>query len=245
MNNEDFWKPTKYVKQKNNWAPSNNPSEVSRGSRFIAKIQITIYSSLIERYASGILLDLGCGKVPLYGIYNSLVDNIICLDWEDSMHQNDYLDYSADLNTNIPLADSSCNTILATDLFEHIQEPNSLFAECRRVLATDGTCILTVPFLYWLHETPHDYFRYTRFALVRYCEINNLKIIELEPYGGPVEVILDILNKIFGRHKFSSFLILNLSNVLVKIYSLILKKSTKSSLSERFPLGYYLVFKKK
>ena len=59
-----------------------------------------------------------------------------------------------------------------------------------RVLRPGGKLLLCVPFFYWIHEEPHDYYRYTEFALARFCELSELKIICLEAYGGLPEVLL-------------------------------------------------------
>ena len=45
----------------------------------------------------GYLLDLGCGKVPLYLIYKSHITDSICVDWGNSLHGNDYIDSECDL----------------------------------------------------------------------------------------------------------------------------------------------------
>ena len=64
-----------------------------------------------------------------------------------------------------------------------------------RVLRPQGRVICTVPFFYWLHEFPHDYFRYTEFALRRFAGDASLQVLELIPLGGSIEVITDLLAK--------------------------------------------------
>ena len=64
-----------------------------------------------------------------------------------------------------------------------------------RLLKPDGKLILGVPFLYWLHEEPHDYYRYTEFALDRFCQLSGLRLVELTPYGGLPEVFIDMSSK--------------------------------------------------
>ena len=81
------------------------------------------------------------------------------------MHGTDYLDATADLNEGIPFPDASFDTVLSSSVFEHLRRPQFAFEETARVLASGGALILHVPFYYWLHEEPHDYYRYTEYAL--------------------------------------------------------------------------------
>ena len=86
MKNETSWRPSKYVQSGRHWASSNDPEEVGVGSRLITDSVAKIYSKHLAACARGRLLDLGCGKAPLYGIYRGLVDSVTCSDWIDSDH---------------------------------------------------------------------------------------------------------------------------------------------------------------
>ena len=52
-----------------------------------------------------------------------------------------------------------------------------------------------VPFLYWLHEKPHDYYKYTRFSLENMAESSGFSIIVLEEIGGALESATGIFSK--------------------------------------------------
>jgi SAM-dependent methyltransferase len=87
------------------------------------------------------------------------------------------------------------------DVLEHVARPGALVRELSRVLRPGGTLLSGTPFLYWLHEQPHDYYRYTEFALRRFCAENELVVLELEPYGSYPDVMLDLLNKKLVRNE--------------------------------------------
>ncbi|WP_233501761.1 methyltransferase domain-containing protein [Acaryochloris thomasi] len=218
-----------------------DPKQVAIGSRFIASIQVSVYQELIEKHASGVLLDLGCGDVPLYQMYKNLVTDNICIDWADSLHQKMYLDHAVNLNEGIPLSDSRFDTVLMTDVLEHISNPQLVMREIARVLKPKGKLILTVPFFYWLHETPYDYFRYTEFSLRMFCEENNLNILLLDAYGGALEVILDIMAKQLVGSSILSSLHFRLSKALIKSH---MGRRRSDKTSHKFPLGYCLVAEK-
>lgn len=241
MINKELWSETKFVKCSEGYSLSMDPKQVAVGSRFIASIQVNIYHKLIAEYASGVLLDLGCGNVPLYQMYKNLVTDNICVDWSDSLHQKIYLDHAVNLNEGIPLSDSRFDTVLMTDVLEHIANPQLLMSEIARVLRPKGKLILTVPFFYWLHETPHDYFRYTEFSLRMFCEQNNLNVLLLEAYGGALEVILDIIAKQLVGSSFLSALHFRYSKALIQSR---MGRRLSDKTSHKFPLGYCLVAEK-
>lgn len=172
-----------------------NEQYISNRSLLVAEQGVKAYEKIIRQYSQGILLDLGCGTVPYYKIYKEQVDEIICIDWVNSHHENIHLDYNADLNKGIPLHDNSVDTILLTDVLEHISKPHILIEEISRVLRNGGKLILGVPFMYWLHEVPFDFHRYTKYQLVELCENNSLNILFLEEVGGALTIISDIIAK--------------------------------------------------
>lgn len=239
MKNENLWKPSKFVPTPRGWQPSPDPNQVGIGSRFITVIQIKEYEKLIRNYAQGNLLDLGCGSVPLYGIYKELISSITCVDWEETSHNGKYLDYEMDLNKKLSLKTGQFDTVILTDVLEHIFNPLGLLKEVRRVLKKDGKLILAVPFFYWLHEIPHDYHRYTKYALEKYCQEAGLEIVETYPYGGLAETILDITAKMFRFSRLVSRAHLWLAKRILSTF-----RTGKISAAELFPLGYVLVAKK-
>ncbi len=215
--------------------------DVALSSRFIADILAKVYEALIKQHAHGLLLDLGCGKVPLYQVYKDYISDNICIDWANTLHKCPHLDYEFSLNQGIPLADEKFDTLLVTDVLEHISNPDLLWREMSRVLKPMGKLILGVPFLYRIHEAPHDYNRYTEYKLREFCESNGLTVIYLEPYGGSQEVMLDIIAKHIGFSKILSYLHLLFSKAFV---SSIIGKKIFAKTSSKFPLGYCLVAQK-
>jgi len=198
LKNKHLWKPTKFVITGNGCRASRDPSQVWIGSRFVGDIAARVCEKVIKEHARGLLLDLGCGHVPLYEVYRNYVSNNVCIDWAGTWHKSPYLDYECDLNSLLPLPDGTFDTILLTDVLEHISNPRLLWNEMSRVLKPGGKIVCAVPFYYWLHEQPHDYFRYTEYALKMFCENNALAVLSLEPYGGAAEVLIDVVAKQLG-----------------------------------------------
>lgn len=133
------------------------------------------------------LLDIGCGKMPYkhYIIENSSVEKYIGLDIETA------LDYNGDVRPDftwdgikMPFPDSSFGTSLATEVLEHCPDPAIILRETYRVMKDGGCFFFTVPFLWNLHEVPHDEYRYTPFSLKRLLVDAGFKNIDIKATGG-------------------------------------------------------------
>lgn len=135
--------------------------------------------------------------MPLYNAYKEYITDNVCVDWENTLHKNEYLDFECDLTKKLPFEDQVFDTIILSDVLEHVPNPNNLWKEMARILTMNGRIIMNVPFYYWLHERPHDYYRYTEFALRRLIENSGLKLVQIECIGGSPEILADILAKHF------------------------------------------------
>ncbi|MBD3373794.1 methyltransferase domain-containing protein [candidate division KSB1 bacterium] len=229
------WRPSKFLLQKN--ALKIGPA-LPPHSWIMGDLLGKIYSKTIKEYVKGVLIDLGCGNAPLYVLYRYYADEIICVDWQKSTHDTIHADLFCDLNSEIALADQSADTILCTDVIEHLYHPHKLFSEISRILIPGGKAIIGTPFLYWLHEEPHDYFRYSPFILKHLCDQHQLKIIRLEAYGGSIHVFLDMIVKHFSFSKVCSKIIAWLCRMILYVPG-IAKLSDKTA--KKFPLGHILV----
>lgn len=136
--------------------------------------------------SKGTLLDVGCGEMPYkplvleYGVRY----NYVGLDIKNPRYQQEV---KPDLfwdGTKIPLGDSSVDCAMATELFEHLPEPEKVMKEICRVLKPGGQLFFTVPFLWPLHDLPNDEYRYTPFALERHLDNSGFNNIILKPLGG-------------------------------------------------------------
>lgn len=195
------WQESKFVvsSRTGGLRGSRVPTTLGVSSRLITDRIGGFYSRAIREFAHGDLLDLGCGRAPLLGYYSNFVDSATLVDWGNSMHPNPLLDLVADLNGSLPLGDQSFDTVLLSDVLEHIAEPQSLIGEVSRVLRPGGILLLNVPFYYPIHEEPFDFFRFTRFALERMCTIAGLRVIEVSSIGGLPDVLLDLHAKLLQR----------------------------------------------
>jgi SAM-dependent methyltransferase len=195
MKNSEQWVPTKYELKNGRLRGSRNPRHLGVSSRLMTDITATFYQKYLPLHARGRLADLGCGFVPFYLIYRDLITESLCVDWPNSAHKNDFLDITCDLNKPLPIADQSVDTIVISEVLEHIANPELLWQEMARIVAPGGKILLSVPFFYKIHEAPYDYYRYTEFALRNLAEKNGLSVSVLESFGGLPEIFTDLLAK--------------------------------------------------
>ena len=183
-------------------------------------------------------LDCGCGDVPYYDVYRDQVLDTVCVDWESTLHKNNFVDKYINLNRPIPFENNSFDTILATDVLEHLFEPRQFIKECSRILRPGGKLLVMVPFYYWVHEAPHDYFRYSEYSLRGFCDENRLIVVHLDPYGGYLDIMLDLINKRYIKKEWSVKMFMKIASRFHRTayYKKVLAESKRT-----FPLGYCLV----
>lgn len=142
-----------------------------------------------KTFFKGVVLDVGCGDMPYReSILASCakVDEYIGLDLEPKFASRDRKaepDMVWD-GTNIPLPDKSVDCAFATEVLEHCPDPRVQLSAIHRVLKPGGCFLFTVPFLWPLHETPYDFYRYTPFALHRLFEETGFEAIDIRMLGG-------------------------------------------------------------
>lgn len=82
----------------------------------------------------------------------------------------------------LPFKSGEFDIIIANNVIEHFYDPAQAVKEMHRVLKKDGHIYFTVPFLYPIHEAPHDYSRLTRFGLERLFD--SFADVEIHARGG-------------------------------------------------------------
>jgi SAM-dependent methyltransferase len=137
--------------------------------------------SAIGRFAGGDCLDCGAGLSPYESVLGATADEVTIVDIEDRSGRVDVL---ADIQDMPQIADGAFNTVLCTQVLEHVPHPRRALGELARVLAAGGVLIASVPHLSAIHEAPNDFFRYTEFGLRSLAEEAGLEVVELTPTGG-------------------------------------------------------------
>lgn len=131
----------------------------------------------------GDVFDLGCGEQPYREFFSARFSRYIGVDWGESPHELT-ADVVTDLNLPLPFPDGCADTILSLSVIEHLSEPQQLLKESARMLRPGGHLLLQVPFMWRIHEAPHDFFRYTRFGLEKMCRTAGFDQVRVEETTG-------------------------------------------------------------
>ena len=134
----------------------------------------------------GTVLDVGCGYKPYESLFLSApskATRYIGMDIGDNIYLGGQVDRIWD-GRNIPLDNESVECAVATEFLEHCDSPEAVLDEIFRVLKPGGLLFLTVPFLWPLHEVPHDMYRYTPFSLEAKLSAAGFSGIQVSALGG-------------------------------------------------------------
>jgi SAM-dependent methyltransferase len=131
----------------------------------------------------GEVLDVGCGLMPYKRLIEqapSQAKRVTGVDLPNDRYQPDLVwDGQA-----IPLPDASVDSAMLTEVLEHCPDPQAVLTEVARVLRPGGFLFLTVPFIWPIHEVPHDEFRYTPYSLRRMLDRAGFGNVQIEATGG-------------------------------------------------------------
>lgn len=121
----------------------------------------------LDQYAkesSGKLLDYGCGGSPYRALFNT--ERYMRADYVDCGD----LDCLIGQDGKLSLEDNSCDTVLSTQVLEHVFSPRTYLSEALRVLRPGGKLILTTHGTFQDHGCPYDFWRWTTDGLHRELE---------------------------------------------------------------------------
>jgi SAM-dependent methyltransferase len=150
----------------------------------VERIIRTEVSAVAERARdSQIVLDAGAGEARhrkqfVRGRYVALD-----IGTGDPLWDYSNLDIRGDLE-KLPLRTGCVDYVLCMVVLEHTRNPRQVLQEFARVLKNRGSLRMIVPFLWEEHQSPHDYFRFTRYGVRLLFESLPFRIELLRPMGG-------------------------------------------------------------
>lgn len=95
---------------------------------------------------------------------------------------------------SLPFEDETFDTIVCSEVLEHVADPYQVVSEIYRVLAPGGMVVLTTRFLFPVHDAPEDNWRFTHHGLLQL--FSNFTVIGQESDGGIFTAIATVLQRI-------------------------------------------------
>jgi SAM-dependent methyltransferase len=152
----------------------------------------------------GRMLDFGCGSKP----YKTLikVDQYIGLDFngQGHSHEGEEIDYYYD-GKSIPFAAGEFDSILTTEVFEHVFNLEDVIGELHRVLKSRGLILITMPFIIAQHEMPTDCVRYTCPGLINLLTKNGFTVLRYENLGTSIQAQKQMFMSYLDSYVISKF----------------------------------------
>ena len=93
------------------------------------------------------------------------------------------MDILGDL-ASLPIKEGIFDTVVCTQVLEHVREPKEVLCELCRVLKTGGKLYLSAPQGWGVHQAPHDYFRFTCYGLRHLLEKAGFMVLSITPSCG-------------------------------------------------------------
>lgn len=129
------------------------------------------------------VLDAGAGQCQYKSHFQHARYVGVDLGVGDTSWNYSCLDAVADL-TRLPFPIGTFDACLNIVTLEHIPEPLAALREMGRVLKPGGRLLLIAPHEWEVHQSPHDYFRYTRHGLQYLLAEAGFCNAQIEPVGG-------------------------------------------------------------
>ena len=189
----------------------------------------------------GTVLDVGGKKINKKGNFRPPLDKVEC--WHylnvDATTMPDFLCPATRINVN-----QEYDYVLMTEVLEYISEYELAVSEAFRVIKIGGTLIISIPFLFPIHNDSGDRYRFTELGLRELLNKVGFKSVNVLPMGSVFSVIYDLLLVVFGygsknEEKFINRAIRN--RVLPLFFSFIHFLDKKYSYSTKWiTTGYYI-----
>lgn len=139
-----------------------------------------IIREISEKTKNKNILEIGSGKK---------VDNEYCYSYKKYFEKNNRF-LCSDVNREfghrvIDITDmdikNKFDMIICLNVLEHVYDYQKAVDNLQRALKKGGELIVFIPYLYPLHDTPHDYFRFSEYALRRV--FSKFTVIEIKHFG--------------------------------------------------------------
>ena len=200
----------------------------------------------VQLFAAGLpdgawLLDAGAGECQYSQFFSKQRYVAVDLGVGDRQWNYAKLDAVADL-TALPFSSNAFHAAVNIVTLEHVREPARALQEIARVLQPRGTLLLIVPHEWEVHQSPHDYFRYTRHGVAYLLDQAGLESVSLQPVGGYFRLLS---RRLFNGLQFFPGLWFYVAAIFLVPPALLLPLFDALDPERNFTLGYICIARKR
>jgi SAM-dependent methyltransferase len=201
----------------------------------------SLINSFVEEYANGFLLEVGAGGNYLKERFAGRVENWITSDYDVRAN----VDIRCDAQS-LPFKSNIFDTIVCIDVIEHVRDPHKMMSELVRALKPGGFLILSTPFFFYMHESPYDFSRFSKFGLLNLMEKYDMGVVTVRPTGGVIStlgiLVTATIVHVFSRFKHICNIFLCVNKIIQRLLHPVDRYLNKS---QKFSQGNFIVSKKK
>ena len=140
----------------------------------------------------GKVLDVGCGHRPYEKIF-SAAGEYIGMEYDSPKNRARFKNIDVWYGGGaFPLENSSYDSVIVTEVLEHVFDPDVMLSEVARVMKPGGTLLLSAPFAWDEHEKPYDYARYSSFGLQHILSKHGFEVTEHIKTATDIRVIFQL-----------------------------------------------------
>jgi SAM-dependent methyltransferase len=150
---------------------------------FEASIDDSLHRFSISLNAGARVLDAGAGERVHARYFERQRYVAVDLAVGDTAWNYGKLDAIADL-TALPFSSDCFEACINIVTLEHVREPGCALRELERTLAPGGRLLMIVPHEWEVHQSPHDYYRYTRHGMSYLLDKAGFIDCSIQPVGG-------------------------------------------------------------
>ncbi len=206
----------------------------------------------IDNYLDNYIKELNKEKVTILNIWSwwevefflkkrlSKYDNLYFLSIDIDASRNP--DIVLDIQNMYKLKDEIVDVIFCIEVLEHVPNPFKAVEEIYRILSKWGFFVWSTPFIFPIHDAPHDYYRFTKYwILYLFNKFSKILLKERNNYIKSCYVILLRLLNIWNVKQ--KIIAVFLFPLFVFLYPIILFLSIFVTNSES-TTWYFYIFKK-
>ncbi|MCC7522735.1 class I SAM-dependent methyltransferase [Candidatus Uhrbacteria bacterium] len=170
------------------------PTDYGSWSRIRKSHYLFYKNQLAKINKDSIFLDIGAGDRHFRELFDQF-PHYIAVDFAA------YPDISivCDLTSSWPIRDWSVDTVIASNVFEHLPDTAAALSESARILKPGGKLLIAVPFLLGVHQAPYDFVRHTHYSWKRLLEQAGFEILEINASGNLYDLHATMRDKTHPR----------------------------------------------